>query len=125
MSQYENFVTDFPSRCAEILDRYDHEASIGGREVTLMLAVATSGFSIPFARLRPDNQGGAVRDRADFPDAQRQFDALLSSRFLESELGRAGQTWSFGTISDPSAAPDAWPELATPARMTRLKTVGS
>jgi hypothetical protein len=59
MSLYENFIRDFPNRCAEIFsDFYDDSEKLnGGREITLMLMTASSGFVVPYEQLRYRNPG--------------------------------------------------------------------
>ncbi len=52
MTAYKNFIKDFPERCRDILERYESDALSGGREVTLTLAMAASGFVVPYERLR-------------------------------------------------------------------------
>jgi hypothetical protein len=71
MSNYNNFVQDFPKRCDELLCHFIKPASGRDREVTLMLAVASAGFVIPFERLRQPT------------DPQRQHPARDRERFEE------------------------------------------
>jgi hypothetical protein len=57
MSEYENFIQDFPNRCSDILRNFysDAEKLNGGREITLMLMTASSGFKVPYEQLRYRN----------------------------------------------------------------------
>jgi|WetSurMetagenome_2_1015567.scaffolds.fasta_scaffold106773_2 hypothetical protein len=63
MTSYVSFVRDFPMRCRDILDAYEEDAKQKDREVTLLIAVATSAFTIPFERLRPSSSDHVADDR--------------------------------------------------------------
>jgi len=55
MSQYENYIKDFPMRCKELYEELHPTALILKKEVTFMLMVASASILIPFERLRPTN----------------------------------------------------------------------
>lgn len=115
MFAYENFIRDFPTRCYEILDKYENDARSRGREVTLMLAIATSGLVVPFERLRPRTEKTPYHDRSNYTQAVSQFDGLLEENFLGSQLWKSDVgSWSFGELRDVTGDPDAWKELQDP-----------
>ena len=125
MSSYDNFISDFPKRCDDILKNFFPLANARKREVTLMLAVATAGFSVPFERLRAEQH--PARDRELFDDAARQFDVLLESPFLESPLWDApAASWAFSNkIENIQQELDFWPELRQPKPLSKEKTTKS
>lgn len=103
MALLVDFADEFPARCSEVLS-----AGIGamrgrGREVTFLLMVASSGFLMPFERLRPPETSGSAEhfldDRGAHPEAADRLDELLGSPFLESTLasGFFGE-WSLAKV---------------------------
>ena len=129
MTNYNNFIQDFPKRCCEILDKYEADALSGGREVTLTLAMAASGFVVPYERLRPRPQEGEppYPDRGIYEQAASQLDSLLKEKFLGSCLWKEEvSSWSFGNLkSVADEGPDAWPELQERKPLGPNKEVGS
>ncbi len=118
MSNYRNFVSDFPQRCDDLLRHFFHEANARKRDVTLMLTVATAGFVMPFERLRPLRRGvHPTRDRERHEEAAQSFDAMLRGSFSESafwdELDSAH--WFYAAkVENENRDLDAWPELQDP-----------
>jgi hypothetical protein len=51
MSSYALFIKNFPDRCNHLLTTYYHSAKTTDTELTLMIAIASSGFIIPYERL--------------------------------------------------------------------------
>lgn len=64
MSEYQNYIQDFPNRCCEILENFGEEAKEKNLAVTLMLSIATAGFSIPYERLK--NKRHPSQDSSSF-----------------------------------------------------------
>ena len=95
MTAYANFIQDFPARCIEILDKSYKQAEDAGREVTLMLAVATAAFIIPFERLRPLPAEHPADDVEIYREAKRKFDKAINGRFRLSHRWGQGRTWEF------------------------------
>jgi hypothetical protein len=93
MSSYSDFIQDFPTRSIEILDLFSGLAKENNREVTLMLAIAAIGFTIPFERLKSTNHPSI--DREKFKIATSRFDSLRKLSFLTSELWDEGEGWLF------------------------------
>jgi hypothetical protein len=107
MSMYVNFVKDFPGRCEEILDAYGKRAAFLGREVTLMLVVASAGFNVPHERLKKSDHPS--KDRHHFTIAERQLRDVRNSRFLGSVLwDQAPGSWRYGKILDDQGTLDQW-----------------
>ena len=125
MSNYSNFVSDFPRRCDDILDKFFPQAKVHDREVTLMLAVATAGFVIPFGRLREENH--PARDRERFQQAAAKLDSILDARFLGSALwDNSPSSWVFAKeVEDECQDLELWPELATPKPLSKDKLARS
>lgn len=121
MSNYVNFIVDYPSRCRDLLSSFEPDAVDLDREVTLVLSVASTGLTIPFERLK-DDDGPYERptdDRARYQDAAEQFDALLASPFLDSAVwGEAPGSWHTGRLGSAKGTPDDWPELRTFQQIT-------
>jgi len=104
---YSNFVQDFPNRCNSLLRDFEVAARYRGKEVTLMLAMATSGLIIPFARLQEAKHPSL--DRRKFTDAVTMFDDLMSKRFLGSRLWPSNSaSWMIGNIDRGNQRIDVW-----------------
>jgi hypothetical protein len=82
---YLNFIQDFPKRCRDILDNYWEDAKRENREVTLLVAVATSAFTIPLERLNPSAPGHIADDR--YPEAVRKVGRLQNRKFTSWQKG--------------------------------------
>lgn len=126
MSNYKNFVSDFPARCAELLAEFEPTAQSWKREVTRMLCVAMPSIVVPLERLglpkqteNSDTCAHPSQDSKKFEKAKSQFDCLLKQPFRESILCLESESkpWYFGELSDESKDPDDWPELKKPNRL--------
>ena len=53
MSEYSSYVSDFPARCADVLEKFRFPARSVGRDVTLLLSITSVGLVIPHERLKP------------------------------------------------------------------------
>jgi hypothetical protein len=88
MSEYENFIQDFPNRCSDILRNFygDAEKLNGGREITLMLMTASSGFIVPYEQLRYRNPGEEhiANTAAVYPNPVSDLRKLLGTKFIKS-----------------------------------------
>jgi hypothetical protein len=123
MSNFDNFVSDFPGRCAELFRDFEAAARLRKREVTLLLSVAAPSIVIPLERLAGPKHGptGAwpghpSRDWQRFQEAKAKLDVLLDQPFLGSALWpeSSASSWSFDELADVSRDPDFWPELQQP-----------
>lgn len=79
---------DFPSRCLDILDRQIPWARLSGREVTLLLMVASAAFVVPYERLRPDNNRlpHPSGDNKRFDELAKRLENLMADKFCGSSL---------------------------------------
>ena len=113
MSNYKNFIKDFPTRCGEILEEYRSPASKNGREVTLMFAIASVAITIPFERLRKPSDGikHPSGDKKKYKEAAGKFANLCDRKFLESCLWKnASGSWKEGQVKkeDVKHEPESW-----------------
>lgn len=123
MSAYRDFVSDFPSRCLEVLEMAEKQARLQQRDVTLSLMVASAGFVVPYERLSSKKEhpsGDSVR----FSDASSRLDSLIKTSFVESELAKGAKSWCGGSLATISGDPDSWGELRAAKPLNRDKTVG-
>jgi hypothetical protein len=97
MSNYRNFIQDFPTRCEEILTDYKDRACKNGREVTHMFAIASAAITIPFARLIEGKHPS--RDKKNCQQAASKFANLCDKYFLSSSLwGTSTKSWKSGLV---------------------------
>jgi hypothetical protein len=114
MTEYKNFIQDFPGRCRDILDLTGKQATFRGREVTLALMVASAGLVVPFERLRPETREGyhPSGDNEKYADAAEQLKSLLDKPFLSSVLcNGTNSTWFAGKLKSVEGDPDSWEGL--------------
>jgi hypothetical protein len=130
MSGYNNFVSDFPERCSELLVAFERTARLRKREVTLMLCVAMPSLVVPWERLTAprstphgEQPGHPSLDWQRFEQAKSALDRLVEQKFLGSPLWptTAPGSWLFGKLSDVSDGPDSWRELAAPKPLNSAK----
>jgi hypothetical protein len=119
MSDYSNFISDFPNRLSQVLDLFEGPARVEGREVTLLLAVAAAGLTIPYERLKEPSSGISTekcekckqairRGKFTHPsgDYERHHKAvetlkkLMEEDFVSSDLGKNAhrRSWRFKTL---------------------------
>jgi len=129
MSNYTNFIKDFPNRCLDILSKYESMARIENREVTLLLGIATAGLIIPFERLRPptDNLTHPGKDRQNCQAATDEFERTLKLPFLGSSLWSGDPAaWTFAKdVEQIETEPDCWDELKNKKPLSKEKKIGS
>jgi len=131
MSEYTNFVRDFPARCREVLKMAEGPARLRGREVTLLLMAAASAFIVPFERLKPDEEPHASPhpsgDRERFPEMAEAVSNLLNKPFLASELwqNQNAESWRVGELASIAGTPDDWPALKNAKPVSSQKKVRS
>lgn len=88
MSAYRDFTSDFPSRCLDILDHQTAWAKFRGRDVTLLLMVASAAFVMPYERLRPDDNRSPhpSGDNRRFSELAKRLEDLMAEKFCGSSL---------------------------------------
>jgi hypothetical protein len=112
MSNYSDFIKDFPNRCNELLKCFEKLSPIPNREVTLMLCMATAGFGIPFERIRPNKPRNEhpTRDRKRHEDFCKMTDSLFKKPFKETELWDSSfdEKWFFSGSSRNFVGGSGW-----------------
>ena len=88
MTAYTNFTSDFPGRCLELLDLAHGIASVNGREVTLLLMVASASLLVPYERLKPDTDYAShpFGDNRRFVEVANKLKDLMAENFVGSVL---------------------------------------
>jgi len=109
MSNYKNFIKDFPIRCGEILNEYKKHIQKNEREVTHMLSIASASITIPYARLTEKKNPSL--DKKKCKHAVSKFDDLRGKLFLKSHLWEmTSKSWKYGLIKEEEIelGPDTW-----------------
>ncbi len=129
MSAYRNFTNDFPSRCLEILDHQMAWANLRGRDVTLLLMVASAAFLVPYERLRPDNNRPPhpSGDNKRFVELSLQLETLFGEKFFGSELCPSSEnSWQFANdVKRIDGDIDTWFLPASLRPVTKAKQVSA
>jgi hypothetical protein len=124
MSAYENFVHDFPKRCRDLLTGFEAQATAKDREVTLMLAVASTGLIVPYERLVAP-QEHPIEDRTSFGETATALSKLLSERFGATSLAVGGPlAWRVVKVGSLRGEPDHWQGF-TDAKSANNKQAGT
>lgn len=117
MSNYRDFVEDFPRRCRDVLVLCSGEARLQDREVTLLLMATTAGFVMPFERL---SEGESIiqptLDRPIFSSAMSRLIDELAKESGQSHLFN-GAGWRGGSLKSVVGTPDDWDECIAPERL--------
>ncbi len=88
MSNYKNYIKDFPKRCNDLLEHFFKDATQLDREVTLLMNVACAGFVIPFERLTPNPDELISTDICmAFDFAKRKFNGIQNKSFKHPQKG--------------------------------------
>jgi hypothetical protein len=96
MTDYADFIRDFPVRCGEVLELCYENSRSSGREVTLLLMTAAAAF-VPYERLRSSDKEHPSRDRHRFPRAAKSLDTALGKPFLRSPFHNESMgSWYMG-----------------------------
>ncbi|MBN1796006.1 MAG: hypothetical protein JW804_04975 [Sedimentisphaerales bacterium] len=117
MSNYDNFIEDFPSRCGTILEKYRKDACKNGLEVTHMFAIASASITIPFARLRDNNHPSGDKMNGHYGKAVSKFNKLCGKYFLKSRLWNVDlESWQMGEVKKENLWQDTdqWKNNAHP-----------
>ena len=128
MSEYSSYVSDFPARCAEILEEFRFPAERLGRDVTLLLSITSAGLIFPHERLIPGARTPHPSgDRDRYSDAACQYNRLLKEPFLSPPLWNwEVSSWRKGKVRDVrSGGPDTWEELRNAKAIGSEVSVGT
>lgn len=124
MSNYENYVVDFPNRCKNVLEL----AELAAKEwydVTLLLMVAATALTVPYERLKPaGNLIQPIKDRTRYEQAADHLNKLLDKWFLTSPLWNdSAKSWRSGDLDLPTIErpPDEWEQLRTRPSFRRMR----
>nr|WP_290224115.1 hypothetical protein [Trichocoleus desertorum] len=125
MSDYQNFIVDYPQRCAQLLTLLSPSANQHKLDVTLALAIAATGLLVPYERLKPAiSYEQPMQDRKRYQKAAAQLDHLLKQPFLIALSGVASpNSWTYGELRSVSGLPDEWQELHNPAELSPTRSV--
>jgi hypothetical protein len=97
MTDYTDFIRDFPARCGEVLELCYEQSLRSGREVTLLIMTAAAAF-VPYERLHSGRIHPSL-DRRRFPRAAQNLDIALGKPFLKSPFHSEGMgSWSVGRV---------------------------
>ena len=115
MTDYADFIRDFPTRCGEVLELCYGQALTNGRKVTLLLMAAAAAF-IPYERLRSSREHPS-RDRQRFQRAAQNLDSALGKPFLKSPFhSESMESWRMALTRDAEPPFDLQPlTYQTPA----------
>ena len=112
MSNYKNFIQDFPVRCGEILKRYKEPERKRGREVTFMLTITATAILIPFERLKKHKDiKHPSGDKERYVKATGKFNEICGKKFLQSVLWKDEvKSWKIGEVEEAKVkeAPEEW-----------------
>jgi hypothetical protein len=109
MTAYKNFVHDFPLRCRDLLALEPDLRNVD-REVTLLIAVASSGFLVPFERLQLGNPEvpHLSKDKQNYEATANALGKILDDPFVFSTLCGNREYWFRGKVTDLHRFPDEW-----------------
>jgi hypothetical protein len=126
MSNYKNFIKDFPRRTGDLLRWYYAKAKHSDREVTFLLALFMAGYIIPAERFRTTS---LTIDSERFARAGRSLNELFAAPFVGSKLwsNPTAGSWIYATDIPVRRVKrgnvDYWPELQRPSPFpAKLKT---
>lgn len=111
MSEFRDFIKDFPNRCNDVLKFVFPQALDCDREVTLLLMAAAAAFVIPFERLRSDDH--PTGDPQQYNEVVSTLISILGKPFLGGPFWpKAPASWKIGESDTVSGRPDLWPNFA-------------
>ncbi|MCH7500187.1 MAG: hypothetical protein IH886_09285 [Nitrospinae bacterium] len=112
MTDYINFLKDFPDRCLKIWKQEQAK----DKEVTLSLMVASAGFVISFERLKSSEIN---------PTDSKKFKELREEKFLKSELHpKKNAEWLLGEYYPKKGDLDQCDDLNNKKKIKDHITVG-
>lgn len=98
MSSYDNFISDFPLRCSDLLKMFQDKAESANLGVTLLLSIASTALLIPYARLKETNHPSS--DFQHFCSAASELDNKMKGYFSRSVFTNAsGGHWGLGNVT--------------------------
>ena len=107
MSNYTDFIIDFPKRCHDLLESFYRQAAKNKLEVTFMLAIAASGFLFAFER---GQENHPLEDSCENQEAKKKLKKLLDENIEKSPLWEYLQEWQFKKLETTGDIPSGWPD---------------
>lgn len=101
MSNYKNYIQDFPIRCGEILTNFQELSKKNNGEITLLFMVAAAAIPIPFEHLKKptDRIKHVAHEREKYQAATGKFSNLCGQNFLGSDLwSDKPESWMIGEV---------------------------
>lgn len=114
MSEYENYIRDFPCRILKLYKKYLSSVKHDRLEITFLLSLTASGIAVPLDRLRPEDRQypDPFEDRNTFKEAAKKFDTLYKKNFKNSELwDPIFEKWKYGKCRSGNIDPDSWDKI--------------
>jgi hypothetical protein len=102
MTEYRNFIQDYPNRCCDLINKYVIDEK--ENEVTLLIGLATNSIIFPFERLGP-NGGGLPHPSGDgkkFERAKSKFNNKINSKEFVSQMFGGKEKVRIGKIETKS-----------------------
>jgi hypothetical protein len=87
---------------------FEPRAKNMGREVTLLIAVASAGFVVPYERMGLGNTKHPSGDQKTFASTLTALSELFQKPFASTPLCGDRSSWLRGEIKDLSRLPDEW-----------------
>lgn len=97
MSEYKDFIQDYPSRCDKLFNQFSEETDL---DVTLLLALATNAIIFPLERLGKNNGDypHPAGDGKKFARAKDQFHNKIKNRYFIPDFCAEGSLL-IGTVN--------------------------
>lgn len=105
MSEYSDYIVDFPRRCLEILENYKFDAESKDLEVTLTLMAATSSFVVPMGQL---DYASPTQDYTKLGERISIFNKEFGRRWADSSISKDIHAWLYGEVEEIGNGTDEW-----------------
>lgn len=109
MSNYNDFIIDFPKRCYDLLKAFYRPAEESIKcEVTFMLAIAASGFLVAYER----GQGNHPLEKSlkNQEAKKKELKELIDENIEKSSLWKYLKDWRFEKLETTEDISDGWPD---------------
>lgn len=112
MTEYADYVRDFPGRCLDVLEAFSEPAAKLDREVTLLLMAAGTAFVVPLGRLRECGHPQPGLDRILLTGTQQSLEERLNETIGDSTLFQDPPvSWRGSELESADGDPEQWPEF--------------
>jgi hypothetical protein len=98
MTMYKDFVSDYPARCIDVINKFYGQAQAEDREVTLLLMAAAGGFLMPYERLQKGKKFRQPNlDRVAKEEQMGKLQNELEKKIRNSNIfGKTLSNWRYG-----------------------------